>query len=246
MARMAAMQCIILAGGLGTRMRALAPDLPKTLIPAVDRPFAHYQLGWLARHGVTRVVYSIGFQGEKIRQFVGDGRRWDLEATYVEDGAELLGTGGALRRACDAGALDEWFLVLYGDSFLPFDFRLLGGAFLGQERPAMMAVYRNQGRFDTGNVHFVGGIVTLYRKGLPGEMPYIDYGVSAFRRELIAEMVPAGQKYDLADLCHRLSLENRLAGFEARERFYEVGSPVGLRDFETWLAEHPVQSWPNR
>lgn len=240
------MQCLILAGGLGTRMRALAPEVPKTLIPVRGIPFAHYQLDWLARHGVDRIVYSIGFKGERIREAVGTGSSWGLEVCYVEDGPELLGTGGALRRAFAAGVLQEWFLVLYGDSFLPFDFRLLGDAFLAQERPAMMAVYRNQGRLDTGNVRFSGGVVTLYQKPPPGEMPYIDYGVSAFRRELIAEVVPTTGKHDLADICHRLSLENRLAGFEVRHRFYEVGSPAGLCDFEHWFGENPVSSWPAR
>jgi NDP-sugar pyrophosphorylase family protein len=243
---MAAMQCLVLAGGLGTRMRALAPDLPKTLIPVAGVPFAHYQLGWMARHGVTEVLYSIGFRGEAIRDFVADGRQWGLEVRYVEDGPKLLGTGGALRRAFDAGVLREWFLVLYGDSFLPFDFRWLGQAFLGQERPAMMTVYHNQGCLDVGNVHFADGLVTLYQKPPRAEMPYIDYGISAFRRELIAEMVPAGRKCDLGEMCHRLSVANRLAGWEVTQRFYEVGSPAGLRDFETWLEEHPVSSWPDR
>ena len=224
---------------------ALAPDLPKTLIPIAGVPFADYQLSWLARHGVTRVVYSIGFKGEMIRERVGDGRRWNLEVQYVEDGPELVGTGGALRRACDAGVLQEWFLVLYGDSFLPFDFRQLQDAFLGQARPALMTVYRNQGRLDTGNVRFENGVVVLYQKPPPGEMPYIDYGVSAFRRDLIREMIPPGRKSDLAEMCHRLSLESRLAGWEVQERFYEIGSPTGLLDFETWLREHPVQSWPS-
>ena len=57
---------------------ALAPDPPKTLMPVAGIPFAHYQLSWLARHGVTEVVYSIGFQGELVRDYVGDGRRWGL------------------------------------------------------------------------------------------------------------------------------------------------------------------------
>jgi NDP-sugar pyrophosphorylase family protein len=135
------MQCVILAGGLGSRMRPFTDVSPKTLIPVVDTPFAHYQLTWLARHGVTEVVYSIGFLGEQIRAYVGDGRRWGLKVCYVEDGIEPAGTAGALRRAYDAGVLGDWFLVLYGDSFLPIDFRDLGAAFERQSRPAMMTVY---------------------------------------------------------------------------------------------------------
>jgi NDP-sugar pyrophosphorylase family protein len=242
------MQCVILAGGLGTRMRPLTETTPKTLLPVGQTPFAHYQLTWLARHGVTDVVYSIAALGERVRDYVGDGRRWGVRVRYVEDGRELRGTGGALRGVFDAGLLADWFLVLYGDSFLPFDFRRLGDAFLAQDRPALMTVFRNQGRFDTGNVRFAAGVVQLYQKTRKGEIPpkgmdYIDYGVSALRAELIGRRIAAGARADLADLYHALSLEGQLGGLEVRERFYELGSPAGLRDFEAWTTQHPTEAW---
>jgi NDP-sugar pyrophosphorylase family protein len=245
------MQCVILAGGLGTRMRPHTEKAPKTLLPVGDVPFAHFQLNWLARHGVTEVVYCIGHLGEQVRDFVGDGSRWGLAADYVEDGPELAGTAGALRRAFDAGALHDWFLVLYGDSFLPFDFRRLTHAFLEQTRPALMTVYRNQGRWEAGNVRYASGVVRLYQKARKGEQPlsgmdYIDYGVSAFRREVIAESVGRGEKKDLSDVCHRLSVEGQLAGMEVAERFYEIGSPAGMRDFEAWTVQHPEAAWASR
>ncbi|HZY83452.1 MAG TPA: sugar phosphate nucleotidyltransferase [Gemmataceae bacterium] len=245
------MQCVILAGGLGTRMRPHTEKAPKTLLPVGDVPFAHFQLNWLARHGVTEVVYCIGHLGEQVRDFVGDGSRWGLAADYVEDGPELAGTAGALRRAFDAGALHDWFLVLYGDSFLPFDFRRLTHAFLEQTRPALMTVYRNQGRWEAGNVRYASGVVRLYQKARKGEQPlsgmdYIDYGVSAFRREVIAESVGRGEKKDLSDVCHRLSVEGQLAGMEVAERFYEIGSPAGMQDFEAWTVQHPEAAWASR
>jgi NDP-sugar pyrophosphorylase family protein len=234
------MQCVILAGGMGTRMRPWTVHLPKTLIPVRRFPFAHYQLTWLARHGVREVVYSIAVKGDMVRDFVGDGSRWDLSVSYVEDGKEPVGTAGALRRVLDAGLLRERFLVLYGDSFLPFDSRLLDEAFAAQPRPAMMAVYRNQNRFDTGNVRYADGLVLLYRKARPGdrfdpEMDFIDYGISALTPGVIADYVPAGVQGDLSDVYHRLSVEGRLAGFEVTQRFYEIGSPAGLADFENWI-----------
>ena len=105
------MQCVILAGGLGTRMRPLTDTCPKTLLPVRGRPFAWHQLDWLARHGVTEVVYSIGHQGDKIRRF------WETEASpipslrFVDEGEQLRGTGGALRLALDQGVLDDAFFV---------------------------------------------------------------------------------------------------------------------------------------
>ena len=232
------MQCVILAGGLGTRMRPLTETVPKTLLPVAGTPFAHYQLDWLARHSVREVVYCVAVLGEQVRAYVGDGSRWGLDVRYVEDGDELRGTAGALRRALDTGLLHDWFLVLYGDSFLPFDFRRLGDAFLAQPRPAMMAVHHNQGRWDTANVRLADGVVDLYRKGgATSGMDYIDYGVTALRAGLVAERVAPGKKHDLAGLYYDLSREGLLAGLEVSQRFYEIGSPAGLRDFEAWAAK---------
>ncbi len=241
------MQCVILAGGLGTRMRQVTGNTPKTLLPVGGFPFAFYQLDWLSRHGVTDVVYSIGFQGHLIQECVGDGSRWGLRVRYVADGKELCGTAGALRRVFDADVLRDWFLLLYGDSFLPFELRRLGDAFLGQARPAMMTVYRNEGHFDSSNVSFAQGVVRVYWKARAGgkpptDMDFIDYGVTALRPELVASYIPSGRKIDLSDIYHDLSLRGLLAGFEVNERFYEIGSPDGLRDFEVWTTVHPSQS----
>jgi NDP-sugar pyrophosphorylase family protein len=241
------MQCVILAGGLGTRMWPLTEKTPKTLLPVGSIPFAHYQLSWLAQHGVREVVYSIAALGEQVRAYVGDGQAWNLQVVYVEDGDRLAGTGGALRRGYDAGVLRDWFLVLYGDSFLPVDFRRVGRAFLAQDRPALMTVFCNRGRYDTGNVRYASGVVQLYQKSrkdeplLPG-MDFIDYGLSALRRDLVARIAP-DQPADLADLYHRVSVEGQLAGLEVSERFYEIGSPSGMYDFENWTREHPAHTW---
>jgi NDP-sugar pyrophosphorylase family protein len=241
------LQCVVLAGGLGTRMRPLAGRVPKTLLPIGGTPFAHYQLAWMAAHGVAEVVYCIGFLGDQVREFVGDGGNWGLAVRYVEDGDALVGTGGALRRAFDAGVLKDEFLVTYGDSFLPVDFRLLARAFAAQTLPAMMAVYCNRGRFDAGNVQFAGGRVVLYQKGKPAkesaDLPYIDYGVAAWKADSVAKRIPAGAKTDLADVYHRLSVAGQLAGYEVHDRFYEIGSPAGFADFTRWAADHAADSW---
>src|SRR5467141_3511852 len=113
------MQCVILAGGLGTRIAAVAPDLPKALIQVAGEPFAHHQLSLLRGAGVQEVVYCIGHRGDEIRAFVGSGSRWNIRVSYVSEGRKLRGTAGALRLASDRGALAPAFFVLYGDSYLP-------------------------------------------------------------------------------------------------------------------------------
>jgi NDP-sugar pyrophosphorylase family protein len=229
------MQCVVLAGGLGTRMGAWTERMPKALIPVGGRPFAEVQMRWLASQGVTDVVYSIGYRGEMLREALGDGSRWGLPIRYVDEGDDLRGTGGALRLAADHDALDDAFLVLYGDSFLPVDFADVFTAFVASSQPALMTVFRNEGQWDCSNASFAEGRVHYDKRRPHPEMHYIDYGLSVLTRAVIDERVPSGAVFDLADLFHFLSLEDLLAGYEVRQRFYEIGSPEGLRQLEQYL-----------
>ena len=213
-------------------MLPLTEACPKTLLPVAGRPFAYHQLGWLAAQGINDVVYSIGHQGDRIRRY------WDQEPApvakirYVDEGQRLRGTAGALRLACEQGVLDERFFVIYGDSFLPVEFGPIWSAFQASKQPSLMAVLRNEGRWDRSNVMYEPGRVVLYDKAAAPGLQYIDYGLSCFRRDVFEHPVPT----DLAVLLHELSVSGRLAGFEVHERFYEIGSPAGLRDFEHYLA----------
>ena len=232
------MQCVILAGGLGTRIRSVAPDIPKCLIEVAGHPFADLQLSWLARQEVEDVVYCIGYLGDQVRNFVGNGNRWHLNVSYVDEGEHLLGTAGALRLALDQGILAECFLVLYGDSFLSIRLSDVMAAHRASSRSALMTFFRNDGNWERSNAVFDGSRVTLYEKGYGqarDDMHFVDYGVSCLQREVIRDRVPSGHATDLASLFQELSLEGQLAGMEAHSRFYEVGSPEGVRDLELHL-----------
>jgi NDP-sugar pyrophosphorylase family protein len=230
---------VVLAGGLGTRMRPFTESLPKSMLPVDGRPFVHYQLDWLATAGATNVIFCVGYRGNLIREYVGDGSRWAIETAYVDEGDRLLGTAGALRLAYDQGVLDSNIAVLYGDSFLRVSLRDMWARFLAEGNSALMAVLRNEGRWDRSNVIFCDRQVALYDKNAsepqPASMRYIDYGISILQRAVIEREVPPGQRSDLAPILNKLSVEGRLGGFEAIERFFEIGSPEGLRDFEEYI-----------
>ena len=230
------MQCAILAGGLGTRLRPITKTIPKALVPVAGEPFAYYQLRLLAARGVLDVVYCIGFGGELIREAVGDGGGFGLSVAYVDEGSELRGTAGALRLAFDEGVLDETFAVLYGDSYLPIELSPVWRAFADAGLPALMTVLRNENRWDTSNVRYADGRVLLYEKGGTGA-DFIDYGLSVLTRSVIEERVPPQATLDLAAIYRDLSIEDRLAGHEVHERFYEVGSPEGIAALESYLRE---------
>ena len=234
------MQCAILAGGLGTRMQSQAAGLPKALVPIGGRPFVDYQLELLAASGVQDIVFCIGYGGAALQRHVGDGAAYGLSVRYVDEGDELRGTAGALRLALDEGALAEAFFVLYGDSYLPVDMEPVWQAFWASDLPAMMSVHLNEDRWDTSNAIVSAGRVELYDKrgtdARAAERRWIDYGLSVLRAELIDQRIRADTTADLADLYHDLSLEGKLAAFEVKERFYEVGSPEGLAELERHLA----------
>jgi NDP-sugar pyrophosphorylase family protein len=234
-----ALQCVILAGGLGTRMRPLTETIPKALVPVLGTPFADWQLALLAEQGVERVVYCTGYRGEMLRAHVGDGSRFGLRVAWSDEGDRLLGTAGAIRLALDRAVLDGAFFVLYGDSYLPASFAGAEAAWRGSGAPALMTVLRNDGRWDRSNCVYRDGRVVLYDKRAGAEraagMRWIDYGLSVLTGEVVAGRVPAGEVADLADLQHDLSRASRLAGLEVSERFYEAGSATGLRDLEEYL-----------
>jgi NDP-sugar pyrophosphorylase family protein len=234
------MQCVVLAGGLGTRMRPLTETIPKALLEVGGAPFVDHQLRLLANQGFSSVVFCIGYRGDMIRDFAGDGSRWGIAVTYADEGSRLRGTAGALRLAVDAGLAAEKFAVLYGDSYLPIDVRAVFAAFDASPEPALMTVHRNQGRWDRSNVVYEGGRVLLYRKGEPDpRMEHIDYGLSVLARDLIADALPSGGEGDLSDVFTELSTAGRLAGFEVHQRFYEIGSTAGLADLEQYLRDTP-------
>ena len=232
------LQCVILAGGLGTRVRHLTGELPKALLPVNGAPFTDLQLQRLAAQGVREVVYCVGHGGDAIRSFVGDGSRWDLKVTYVEDGPRLLGTAGALRQGLSQGVIQDRFFTLYGDAFLPISFAPVVDAFERSGLPALMTVFRNEDAWGPSNVVFAGGRVQLHDKRPEAksvDMRYIDYGLSILTAEPLETMVADGTVADLSDVFRELSVQGRLAGFEVDERFYEVGSPAGVADLEEYL-----------
>ena len=231
----------ILAGGLATRLRPATDRVPKALLSIAGRPFIFHQLGMLKNQGIDRVVLCVGHLGEQVEALVGDGRHLGLAIEYSFDGVELLGTGGALKKALPL--LGDDFFVLNGDSYLPCSFARIQSAYETARRPALMTVLRNDGRWDKSNVLFKDGQLIEYdKKSLRTDMSHIDFGLSVFSRHVFPQYRES-TAIDLADICRELSKAGQVAAVEVSERFYEIGSPQGIRDTEEFLAR---QERPSR
>jgi len=225
----------LLAGGLATRLRPITEKIPKVLVSVAGKPFLEHQLALLRKQGLTRVVLCLGHLGEMVVDQFGDGRAYGVQLEYSFDGPKLLGTGGALKQALPK--LGENFFVLYGDSYLTEPFGPVAEFFLRSGKLGCMTVYRNEGKYDTSNVVFGDGEIKLYDKKqrLP-EMRHIDYGLSLFNRRAFDEW-PDAQPFDLAAVMTRLVERKQMAGWEVKERFYEIGSHDGLEELNRLLAE---------
>src|ERR1041384_618675 len=230
----------ILAGGLATRLRPMTEKIPKALIEVAGQPFLAHQLRLLRSSNVRKVVLCIGHRGEMIEREFQDGSRQGMELRYSYDGPELLGTGGALKKALPL--LGNNFLVLYGDSYLPIDYAEPACAFLATGKLGLMTVFQNEGRWDTSNVSFADGMITSYdKKEQRSDMRYIDYGLGVLKAEAF-EGWRDSKAFDLADVYRELLAKNELAGFEVKQRFYEIGSPEGLAELDALLRSQQLSA----
>jgi NDP-sugar pyrophosphorylase family protein len=225
----------ILAGGLATRLRPITETIPKALVEIGGEPFLAHQLRLLARAGYRRVVLCVGYRADQIRDSAGDGARFGVEIDYSPDGPHLLGTAGALRRALPL--LGDAFAVVYGDSYLVCDYASAERLFLDSGKLGLMTVHRNEGQWDTSNVEFTDGRIVAYDKAnRTPAMRYIDYGLGMFRSSAF-DAVPEDRPSDLAGLYQSLLKRDQLAAWESPDRFYEIGSPEGIRDLKEFLSK---------
>ena len=229
----------ILAGGLGTRLGERVRDTPKPLLEVAGEPFLIHQLRLLAKHSVREVVLCVGYLGEQIEAQIGH-ERFGIDLRYsFDEVAGLDGTLGAIRRALPV--LGERFLVLYGDTYLRIDYGAVARRWRESGLPAVMTVLRNEGRWDTSNVIYRHGMVLRYDKRAPSpEMRWIDYGLGGLTVRALDRV--AASETDLAVLYARLAETDELLGFEASERFYEIGTAPALVETEAFLADRAADS----
>ncbi len=218
---------------MATRLRPITEKIPKLLVEVASEPFFSHQLRLLKKNGLTHIVLCVGYLGEMIVEQYGDGSKWGVKIEYAFDGPKLLGTGGALIAALPK--LGNAFYVLYGDSYLPINYRAVGDFFQRSGKQGLMTVYENRGRYDASNVEFAGDTIKVYdKKHKTPAMHHIDYGLGMFRAAAF-DGFARDAVVDLAEVQKSLVAKNQLAGYEMKERFYEIGSHEGLNELDTLL-----------
>jgi NDP-sugar pyrophosphorylase family protein len=229
----------LLAGGMATRLYPLSLDTPKSLIRVAGEPFIAHQLRWLRNNGLREIVICCGHLARQIQHFAGDGSRFGLFIQYSHDGPAPLGTGGAIRNALPL--LGKCFLIMYGDSWLSEPVEPIWRVYRQSGKPALMTVFRNDNRWGASNVELRNGVVVRYSKRQPGPaMHFIDYGLSVMDGDVVAHWKSTA--FDLADIWSGLADYGMLAAWQARSRFYEIGSLAGLRETEAAISAQQISA----
>ena len=224
------MEVIVLAGGLGTRLRSVVHEIPKTLAPVDSRPFLRYLLEWLVGQGVDHVVFSVGYLKEQVISYV-EGQEWPFSYDFAVEETSL-GTGGGIRLALGL-CKEERVFVVNGDTFFPVDL----SAFTF-EKPITLALkdLRNFDRY--GAVVFSDGLVRGFYEKQSCREGLINGGVYAIDRS----------RLDLSSLPEKFSFEKEvlepgaaigeIGGWVSGAYFIDIGIP---EDYE--LAQWAIPSW---
>lgn len=234
-------KAVVLAGGLGIRLRPVLGSVPKALAPVTGRPFIDYQLALLRKSGVTEVVLCLGYGSEAIQNYCRDGSRWGLTILYsVEE--RPLGTAGAI-----AGAMtllpDETFFVLNGDTYFNFDYQHLM-AFHRQKRALVtlaLAKVTDTSKFGVVRLGPGDRIEAFLEKEPMGrgmEQSLINGGVYIFHRAVL-EHIPSVRPVSLErDVFPRLVAQGyAIYGYVGEGYFMDIGTPQAYRQFQRDVQE---------
>lgn len=218
------MQAILLAGGLGTRLQSVVSDRPKPMALVGKKPFMEYVIHELARHGISDIIFAVGYKGTMVEEYFGDGGRFGVTVSYAYE-ETLLGTAGAIKNAARF-MKDERAFVLNADTFYQIDYtRLIK---LVEEKALDMALVLREvpdvSRYGQAILedHLLAGFNEKVSESRPGT---INGGIYLLSRELIDE-IPEGKVSLEQEMIPRWLKEGkRLGGIVNDGYFIDIGIP---------------------
>lgn len=233
-------EAIVLAGGFGTRLAHVVPDVCKPMAPVAGRPFLRFIMDQLAAACFDRAVVADGYRREQIEGFFGPAYR-GTAIEYSPEETPLL-TGGAVKRALSRCESD-WVFVLNGDTWLDVDFEAMEAAAVNvpDSVSAVIAVKRMRGfeRYGTVDVD-AGGSLTAFHEKRPCEEGLINAGVYLLRRDALNSMP---EKFSLeSDYFERVVGDGELRAVECAGGFIDIGVPEDYELAQTMLAPL-AKSW---
>lgn len=203
---------IILAGGLGTRLRPLTEAIPKPLVPIHGKPILEHTIKQLSKHGVKNIIISVGYKAQQIMECFGDGSRWKLKISYIVE-SEPLGTGGAVKKA--ALGLQKSFLLVWGDNLMDVNYSQMKKEFYENHATIMMALTHREDVENFGVAKLEKNkIVAFIEKPKRGDAPSTFINAGAFVLDpSCLRILPEGRSSIEKDCFEKLALLGEISAF---------------------------------
>lgn len=235
------MQAVLLAGGLGTRLRSVVNDRPKPMALIGDKPFMEYVVLELTRQGVTEIIFAVGYKGSMVEEYFKDGTQWGIQVSYAYE-EELLGTAGAIKNA-GSKVTEDRFLVLNADTFYQIDYSRLTS--LSTERNLDMALVLREvsdaSRYGQAVLED-GWLKAFNEKTEEKRKGTINGGIYYLKRELLDE-IPEGKVSLEQDMIPKwLSEGKKLGGFVSDGYFIDIGIPEDYYRFGEDVKKHTTDT----
>ena len=222
------MRAVVLVGGFGTRLRPLTSDLPKQMLPIVDRPMIEHVVGHLAAHGVEEVVLSLGFLPDAFRDAYSDGRCAGIPLHYAVE-PEPLDTAGAIRFAAEDAGIDEAFLVLNGDVLTDLAVDELIGFHRasGAEATVSLTPVDDPSRYGVVPIDADGRVTGFVEKPSAGAAPcnWINAGTYVFEPSAIDRIEPGRRVSVEREVFPAMADEGVLYGLRSEAYWVDTGTP---------------------
>ena len=218
------MQAIILAGGLGTRLRSVVNDLPKCMAPVAGKPFLHYVIQHLLQQGVDQFIFSVGYLSEPIEHFLAES--YPSLKYQLSTEQEPLGTGGAIQLGAKK-ATTENVLVLNGDTLFSVDVKQILDTHLEKQAACTLSL-KPMDNFDRyGVVEFnKQGIIISFKEKQFYTAGYINGGVYALNvKQFLQEGLPGKFSFE-KDYLEKKVNENKFYGIVQDKYFIDIGIPA--------------------
>ena len=222
------MKVVIIAGGKGTRIASLNSEIPKAMIPINGKPVLEYQIELAKRYGHTDIFLVIGYLGDKIRSYFGNGESFGVQIKYFEEHSPL-GTAGALAEL--RNVLTEDFFLFYGDTVMDVALDKMYAFHTIQQADATLFLHPNDHPYDSDLVEIdkKGVIIGFHSKPHPKNFLYrnlVNAALYILSPRLLLH-IPQGIKSDFGkDIFPKVLTENlRLIGYVSSEYIKDMGTP---------------------
>lgn len=216
---------VLMAGGLGTRLKQLTADTPKPLLKVGDKPILETILGNFIEHGFNRFFISVNFKSEMIEEYFGDGSRWGVQIDYLREDKKL-GTAGALGLLPEKPSVPVF--VMNGDLLTKVNFQQLLDFHIEHNSAATMCVREYDFQVPYGVVKLdQHRILSIEEK--PIQRFFVNAGIYVLQPEVL-DLIPSGLPLDMPSLFDKLiEIEKETAVFPVREYWLDIGR---MSDFE--------------